>query len=92
MTKTHLLLFATFVGWLAAMPVANAAFAIGRCIISDDKLTVVVRSGSSDEDSYQCQVTCRTRVEGQRAFEMVQCAYGLKLGAKERVVCEVKAK
>lgn len=68
-----------------------SAAGLGGCEISKDRLSVVVNAKGDGTKGYQCQVTCRARVENQRAFEVVRCSYRLGANAAEKTYCQQKA-
>lgn len=72
-------------GWSG---VASAAgFPNAQCTLNDDKSSMIVVASNTDDKAYNCLVSCRISVAGQRAFDPFKCNFSLRANANEKSVC-----
>jgi hypothetical protein len=76
--------------WLVLAPVGQA-FPEVETSLTADKTMVVVTGSNSGAQGYRCSVVGRISIEGQRAFQPMQCNFSLPSNTSAKQVCEVPA-
>lgn len=89
--KRMIRLMAIVVGVLVPMSAALAQdYPKVNCALSEDASRVVVTASNPGSTAYTCVASCRANVTGQRAFDNVDCSFGLGAGAAAKAVCTRK--
>lgn len=74
-------------GWLG-LTATSSAFPELNAALNADKSAVVVTGSNTADHAYQCLITARISVTGQRAFAPLSCTFNLPANIAEKQFCQ----
>lgn len=74
-----------------ALAAAGHAFPKVETNLTADKSAVIVTGSNTGAQGYRCSIAGRISIEGQRAFQPLQCNFSLPGNTPTKQMCEVPA-